>query len=238
MQTLLSLEGISASYGSIMALENVSLDVSEGEIVAMLGANGAGKSTTLKVITGLLPPDTGEVFLEEENLLNLEPEEIVGRGITMVPEGRRIFPDLTVKENLQAGSYSSPRRSSWEDKLDEIYSYFPVLADRESQKGGTLSGGEQQMLAIARGLMAEPDLMLLDEPSLGLAPLIVEDIFEIIEKINEDGTTIFLVEQNATMALGLADRAYVMETGNIVEEGGAEELAEKDIVQEAYLGGS
>lgn len=237
MEEILKLEDISAYYGSIQALSGVNLKVKEGEIVALLGANGAGKSTTLKVITGLLAPEDGEVFFADENISELSADEIVGRGITHVPEGRRIFPQFTVKENLKAGSYSiRQQEGSWQEKLPYIFQHFPVLEDRQEQKGGTLSGGEQQMLAIARGLMAEPELMLLDEPSLGLAPLIVENIFKIIEDINKDGTTVFIVEQNATLALELADRAYVMETGNIVDSGPAEELADREVVKEAYLG--
>ncbi len=236
MENLLEVRGVTASYGSIQALEDISLEVKEGEIVAMLGANGAGKTTTLRVISGQLEADSGSIQLRARELLELEPEEIVDLGVTLVPEGRRIFPELTVLENLKAGSYSRRQDMDWREKLDDIYSYFPVLEERRGQKGGTLSGGEQQMLAIARGLMAGPELMLLDEPSLGLAPLIVEDIFQIIRDINEEGTTIFIVEQNATLALELADRAYVMETGSIVEGGEAEKLAERDVVREAYLG--
>ncbi len=237
MQEILKLEDISAYYGSIQALEKINLEVNEGEIVALLGANGAGKSTTLKVITGLLNPENGRVVFSGENITGETVDNIVNKGITHVPEGRRIFPELSVKENLKAGSYSIRKKDeSWQEKLPYVFDYFPVLEDRQKQKGGTLSGGEQQMLAIARGLMAEPELMLLDEPSLGLAPLIVEDIFEIIKEINKAGTTVFIVEQNATLALELADRAYVMETGNIVESGSAEELAEKEVVKEAYLG--
>jgi len=236
MENLLEVRGVTASYGSIQALEDISLEVKEGEIVAMLGANGAGKTTTLRVISGQLEADSGSIQLKARELLELEPEEIVDLGVTLVPEGRRIFPELTVLENLKAGSYSRRQDMDWREKLDDIYSYFPVLEERRGQKGGTLSGGEQQMLAIARGLMAGPELMLLDEPSLGLAPLIVEDIFQIIRDINEEGTTIFIVEQNATLALELADRAYVMETGSIVEGGEAEKLAERDVVREAYLG--
>ncbi len=236
MEKLLEVEGVTASYGSIKALEDISLEVREGEIVAMLGANGAGKTTTLRVISGQLAADCGSVKLRNQELLELEPENIVDLGVTLVPEGRRIFSGLTVLENLKAGSYSRRQDEDWRDKLDDIYSYFPVLEERQGQKGGTLSGGEQQMLAIARGLMAGPELMLLDEPSLGLAPLIVDDIFQIIRDINDEGTTIFIVEQNATLALDLADRAYVMETGSIVEGGEAEKLAEQDVVREAYLG--
>ncbi len=237
MEEILKLNNISAYYGSIQALEGIDLKVHQGEIAAMLGANGAGKSTTLKVITGLLTPKSGEVLFKDEDITGMSADEIVGRGITHVPEGRRIFPALTVRENLKAGSYSCRNEEeAWEEKLPYIFDYFPVLEKRQEQKGGTLSGGEQQMLAIARGLMAEPELMLLDEPSLGLAPLIVENIFEIIEDINKDGTTVFIVEQNATLALELADRGYVMETGNIVDSGPASELADREVVKEAYLG--
>ncbi len=233
---MLKLNNISAYYGNINALNQINLEVNKGEIVSLLGANGAGKSSTLKVISGLLEPREGDVSFRDNMITGMEPEKIVDRGIIHIPEGRQIFPALTVEENLKIGAYRIRKSTDWRDKLTDIFEYFPVLSDRRQQKGGTLSGGEQQMLAIARGLMAEPELLMLDEPSLGLAPLIVKDIFKIIKKINSEGVTILLVEQNANMALKVANRAYILETGDIVHSGNAKDLASDEKVIEAYLG--
>ena len=233
---MLKLDNISAYYGNINALSNINLEVEQGEIVSLLGANGAGKSSTLKVISGLLEPRDGDVYFRDDKITGMEPEKIVDHGIIHIPEGRQIFPTLTVVENLKIGAYRIRKSTNWRNKLDDIFEYFPVLSDRKEQQGGTLSGGEQQMLAIARGLMAEPELLMLDEPSLGLAPLIVRDIFKIIKKINSEGVTILLVEQNANMALKIANRAYILETGEIVHSGNAEDLASDEKVKEAYLG--
>ena len=233
---MLKLDNISAYYGNINALSNINLEVEKGEIVSLLGANGAGKSSTLKVISGLLEPREGDVYFRKDKITGMEPEKIVDHGIIHIPEGRQIFPTLTVVENLKIGAYRIRKSTNWRNKLDDIFEYFPVLSDRKEQQGGTLSGGEQQMLAIARGLMAEPELLMLDEPSLGLAPLIVKDIFKIIKKINSEGVTILLVEQNANMALKIANRAYILETGEIVHSGNAEDLASDEKVKEAYLG--
>ncbi|MBF8437237.1 ABC transporter ATP-binding protein [Halanaerobiaceae bacterium Z-7014] len=233
---MLKLDNISAYYGNINALSNINLEVEKGEIVSLLGANGAGKSSTLKVISGLLEPRDGDVYFKDDKITGMEPEKIVDHGIIHIPEGRQIFPTLTVAENLKIGAYRIRKSTNWQNKLDDIFEYFPVLSDRKEQQGGTLSGGEQQMLAIARGLMAEPELLMLDEPSLGLAPLIVKDIFKIIKKINSEGVTILLVEQNANMALKIANRAYILETGEIVHSGNAEDLASDEKVKEAYLG--
>lgn len=233
---MLKLDNISAYYGNINALSNINLEVEQGEIVSLLGANGAGKSSTLKVISGLLEPRDGDVYFRDDKITGMEPEKIVDHGIIHIPEGRQIFPTLTVAENLKIGAYRIRKSTNWRNKLDDIFEYFPVLSDRKEQQGGTLSGGEQQMLAIARGLMAEPELLMLDEPSLGLAPLIVKDIFKIIKKINSEGVTILLVEQNANMALKIANRAYILETGEIVHSGNAEDLASDEKVKEAYLG--
>ena len=233
---MLKLDNISAYYGNINALSNINLEVEQGEIVSLLGANGAGKSSTLKVISGLLEPRDGDVYFRDDKITGMEPEKIVDHGIIHIPEGRQIFPTLTVVENLKIGAYRIRKSTNWRNKLDDIFEYFPVLSDRKEQQGGTLSGGEQQMLAIARGLMAEPELLMLDEPSLGLAPLIVKDIFKIIKKINSEGVTILLVEQNANMALKIANRAYILETGEIVHSGNAEDLASDEKVKEAYLG--
>jgi branched-chain amino acid transport system ATP-binding protein len=237
-ETVLSLERVSAGYGAIRALHGVSLSVREGEIVALIGANGAGKTSTLRAISGLLPLDEGRITLGGARLDGLSPEAIVGRGVVHVPEGRRIFAELTVAENLAIGSYLHPRDpAETRRRRAEVLERFPALRERLRQPGGTLSGGEQQMLAIARGLMARPRLLLLDEPSMGLAPLLVEAVFDIVREINAQGTAILLVEQNAAMALGVASRAYVMEAGRIVLEGEAEHLQADAQVRRAYLGG-
>ena len=233
---VLALDNVSASYGMIQALHGVSLTVREGEIVALIGANGAGKTSTLRVISGLLPITSGRVSVDGQRLDGLDPAAIVGRGVVQVPEGRRIFTELTVAENLAIGAYLHTDATDNRRRIEEILSRFPQLGGRRAQLGGTLSGGEQQMLAIARALMARPRLLLLDEPSMGLAPLLVEAVFGIIREINARGTTILLVEQNAAMALRVASRAYVMEIGRIVLEGEAARLQADPDVQRAYLG--
>jgi len=233
---LLKLKDVRTSYGPIEALKGVSLDVQEGEIVALIGANGAGKSTVLMTISGVLSPREGRIEFLGRNITGRPSHEIVGFGISQVPEGRRIFPRLTVLENLEMGAFLRRDRHEIEADRSAVFEQFPILKERRSQAGGTLSGGEQQMLAIARALMARPKLLLLDEPSLGLAPMIVSKIFEIIREINRQGKTILLVEQNARAALGLALRGYVMETGRIVMAGEAGALLSNPRVREAYLG--
>jgi branched-chain amino acid transport system ATP-binding protein len=233
---LLELEDLRVRYGAVEALKGVSLAVDEGEIVTLLGANGAGKTTTLRTISGLLRPHAGVIRFRGERLTGVPPHRIVARGIAHVPEGRRVFPFMSVLENLQMGAYR--RRGDLSADLDRVFSLFPVLAERRSQEGGTLSGGEQQMLAIGRALMAAPEVLLLDEPSMGLAPLIVRRIFEIIHEINEQGTTVLLVEQNAAQALRLATRGYVIETGQIVMSDSAANLLDSPRVRAAYLGES
>ena len=234
---MLELKNIKAYYGNIQALKDVSIEISEGEIITLIGANGAGKSTTLMSICGIVPPRSGEVLFMGKPIQDLPPNDIVALGISQVPEGRRIFPFLSVAENLDMGAFLRNDKDEIKRDIEYIYELFPILADRRNQAGGTLSGGEQQMLAISRALMAKPRLLLMDEPSLGLAPLIVKQIFEIIKKINaESKTTIFLVEQNANMALKVADRGYVMETGRVSMEDTAENLLANDEVRKAYLG--
>ena len=233
---MLELKDVHTSYGSIRAVRGISLNVEAGEMVCLIGANGAGKSTTLMTISGIHPSAQGTVTFEEENITDTDPEDRVALGISQVPEGRLIFPDMTVLENLELGAYLRKDKPVVRDDLDLVFDFFPVLRERRRQQGGTLSGGEQQMLAIGRALMSHPRLLLLDEPSLGLAPLIVERIFEIIKQINAQGTTIFLVEQNAHLALQLTDRGYVMETGEITIEGASSELLEDERVRQAYLG--
>ena len=234
---MLELRNLRTYYGNIQALKDVSIKVLPGEIITLIGANGAGKTTTLMSISGIVPPRSGEVLFAGKPMHHLHPEEIVALGISHVPEGRHIFPQMTVAENLDMGAFLRSDRGEIRKDLDYIYTLFPVLAERRHQLGGTLSGGEQQMLAISRALMARPRLLLLDEPSLGLAPLLVKLIFQIIRKINaEQGTTILLVEQNANMALRIAHRGYVMETGRIVMEGAADTLMHNEDVKRAYLG--
>jgi branched-chain amino acid transport system ATP-binding protein len=233
---LLELEQVDVRYGAIRALKDVSISVGEGEIVALLGANGAGKSTTLRSISGLVPASAGSIKFDGHELRRLGPHEIVGLGLSHVPEGRRIFPRLSVTENLEMGAYQ--RRGSLARDFEQIFSLFPILKERERQDGGTLSGGEQQMLAIGRAMMSRPKLLLLDEPSMGLAPLFVQRIFEIIAEIRALGTTILLVEQNAAQALRLADRGYVLETGEITMSEGADRLLADPRVRNAYLGES
>jgi branched-chain amino acid transport system ATP-binding protein len=233
---MLELKSVRTYYGNIEALKEISLTVSEGEIITLIGANGAGKSTTLMSISGIVPPRFGEIRFLDKPIHHLNPDEIVALGISQVPEGRRIFPQLTVLENLDMGAFLRKDKAGIKKDMDHIFALFPILAQRQHQGGGTLSGGEQQMLAISRALMARPRLLLMDEPSLGLAPLIVRVIFDIIKKINEEGTTIFLVEQNAHMALKVAHRGYVMENGRITLEGNAQNLLVNEEVKKAYLG--
>ncbi|BAH75732.1 MULTISPECIES: ABC transporter ATP-binding protein [Solidesulfovibrio] len=233
---MLELTAIETFYGNIQALKGVSLKVAQGEIVTLIGANGAGKSTTLMSISGVVHPRKGSIAFLGEDITASTTERIVSMGITQVPEGRMIFPRLTVRENLLMGAYLRKDKAGIRDDEDHAYSLFPVLRERRSQMGGTLSGGEQQMLAIGRALMARPKLLLLDEPSLGLAPLVVENIFEIIVQINKDGVTVMLVEQNAQMALQIAHRGYVLETGHVTLEGPGKELLSNPKVRSAYLG--
>ncbi len=235
---LLSIHNLSVSYGAIRALHDVSLEIARGEIVTLIGSNGAGKTTLLRTISGLLVPTGGSIDWEGDALLiGQRPDQIVRRGISHSPEGRQIFANLTVRENLMLGAYQRTDRAEIARNLNRCYSLFPVLADRKMQRSGTLSGGEQQMLAIGRALMQCPQLLLLDEPSLGLAPLVVRKIFDIIREINREGVTIFLVEQNAHMALNVAHRAYVLQTGRVILSDIASKLAENPEVQKAYLGG-
>lgn len=233
---MLELRGVNTFYGNIQALRDVNLHIEDGEIVTLIGANGAGKSTTLMTICGGIPPRTGEILFKGHPIHALKPNKIVALGISQVPEGRLIFPDLTVQENLDMGAFLRSDSQGVRSDLDYIFDLFPILAQRRKQAGGTLSGGEQQMLAISRAIMARPALLLLDEPSLGLAPIIIQQIFSIIEKINADGTTVFLVEQNANQALRIANRGYVMETGRIVMEDAAANLLANENVRKAYLG--
>lgn len=233
---MLELKHIDAFYGNIQALRDVSLTVDNGEIVSLIGANGAGKSTTLMTICGINRPRSGEILWNGEAIQNLAAHDIVKLGISQVPEGRLIFPDLTVRENLDLGAFLRKDNQAIKDDLDYAFELFPILKKREKQAGGTLSGGEQQMLAISRALMARPKLLLLDEPSLGLAPIIIRQIFDIIKRVNANGSTVFLVEQNANQALRIAHRGYVMENGRIVMEGAADKLLANPKVRDAYLG--
>jgi len=233
---MLELIDVHAYYGNIHALKGISITVEEGEIVTLIGANGAGKTTTLRTITGLLKPKTGSVILDGEDLAPYPAHKIVFKGVSMVPEGRGIFSKLTVRENLDMGAFSRSDVDGIKQDLERSFRLFPRLKERESQISGTLSGGEQQMLATARALMARPRLMLMDEPSMGLAPVLVESVFEIIQEINKEGTTILLVEQNAQMALQIAQRGYVLQTGEIVLSDSAEGLRKNPMVQKVYLG--
>lgn len=234
---MLQVEGIHVYYGNIHALKEVSLNIEQGEIVTLIGANGAGKSTLLKTISGLLKPKHGKIIYEGETISNKKAQAIVKKGISHVPEGRRIFANMSVEENLELGAFLRKDKKGIQEDFKKVYELFPRLYERRKQQGGTLSGGEQQMLAMGRALMARPKLLLLDEPSMGLAPLLVKTIFKIIEEINSTGTTILLVEQNANMALSVAHRAYVIETGKIVLSGTSEQLRSSEEVKTAYLGG-
>jgi len=233
---LLELKSISAQYGHVQALKGVSLTINRGEIVTLLGANGAGKSTTLKCISGLLRPTSGSIAFEGERIDHLPPHRIIRKGITQVMEGRRLFPDLDVLENLRLGAYLTNDRQAIQQRMDRIFGYFPILKERRNQLASTFSGGEQQMLAMGRGLMASPQLFMLDEPSLGLAPILVQEVGKIIRTINRDGVTILLIEQNAQMALRLANRGYVLETGAVAIEGTSPELKSNDKIRKAYIG--
>ena len=231
---ILSIKDLKVSYGGIEAVKGISFDVKQGELVTLIGANGAGKSSTLRTIAGLVKPSGGSISFEGENITGANATDIVKRGITLVPEGRRIFADLTVLENLKIGAYL--RHDDLKEDLEWVYSLFPRLKERSWQAGGTLSGGEQQMLAVGRALMSRPKLIMMDEPSLGLAPIVVRGIFDIIREIHQRGVTILLIEQNANMALQTADTGYVMETGRITLSGTGEELLKNEAVQAAYLG--
>ncbi|MFI8493275.1 ABC transporter ATP-binding protein [Peribacillus butanolivorans] len=234
---MLKIEDINVYYGNIQALKGISLTINEGEIVTLIGANGAGKSTMLKTISGLLKPKQGKIMYEGQSIGGKAAQSIVKMGISHVPEGRRVFANMTVEENLQLGAYLRKDKAGIKQDMEKVYELFPRLLERLKQQSGTLSGGEQQMLAMGRALMAKPRLLLLDEPSMGLAPLLVKQIFNIIEEINKTGTTILLVEQNANLALSIADRAYVVETGRIVLSGKSEELTASEEIKNAYLGG-
>jgi branched-chain amino acid transport system ATP-binding protein len=235
-KSILELKDVHTFYGSIEALKGISIEVHEGEIVTLIGANGAGKSTTLRSINGLNHPRQGTIHFEGEDITDEAPHNVVKMGISQSPEGRRLFPRMSVIENLQMGAFQRADRSGIKEGMDRVFSLFPRLAERKNQKAGTLSGGEQQMCAIGRALMAQPKLLMLDEPSMGLAPIFVEKIFEIIREINDQGTPILLVEQNALMALHTANRGYVMETGNIVLADDAKALSENEQVKKTYLG--
>ncbi len=234
---MLKVENLSVRYGMIEAIRNISFEVNDGEIVTLIGANGAGKTTTLQTVSGLLKPASGAVYLDGVDITKIPPHKIVTMGLAQVPEGRRVFAQMSVIENLELGAYYRKDRNGIEADMKNVFELFPRLEERKNQLAGTLSGGEQQMLAMGRALMAKPKIMLMDEPSMGLSPLLVREIFRIIEDINQQGTTVLLVEQNAKMALGIADRAYVLETGKITLEGTGAELAASEQVRKAYLGG-
>lgn len=234
---MLEIKDINVHFGVIHALKGISFTVNQGEIVTLIGANGAGKTTTLRTISGLKKPTSGQILLDGKDITAVSAQERVKMGISHVPEGRRIFPSMTVLENLEMGAYLRKDKKGIAEDLESVYERFPILADRKKQLAGTLSGGEQQMLAIGRALMSRPKILFLDEPSMGLAPLLVEEIFNIIKDINKAGTTILLVEQNANLALQIADRAYVMETGSIILSGTGKELLQSDDIKKAYLGG-
>ncbi len=234
---MLKIENLHVFYGGIHALKGISMEVPEGKIVTLIGANGAGKSTTLRTIVGLVKPKEGRIYYQGEDITGKPSHYIVRKGIALVPEGRKVFVNLTVYENLLMGGYNRPEDDEFKKDLEYVFSLFPRLAERKSQLAGTLSGGEQQMLALGRALMSRPKLMMLDEPSLGLAPKLVEDVFKSIQEIHQNGTTILLIEQNAMAALQIADYGYVLETGRIVLEGTGEELLHNEDVKKAYLGG-
>lgn len=231
---MLRIENLKVNYGGIEAVKGISFDVEDGKIVTLIGANGAGKSTTLRTISGLVRKSSGSIIFNGDEISHLDASDIVKKGITLCPEGRRVFPDMTVLENIKIGAYL--RNDNLQNDINKIYSMFPILQERNWQLAGTLSGGEQQMLAVARSLMSNPKIMMLDEPSLGLAPLIVKEIFNIIKDINDQGVTILLIEQNANMALRIANKAYVLETGKIVLNGSGEELLKNEEIKKAYLG--
>lgn len=234
---MLTINNINVYYGAIHALKGISVEVKEGQIVTLIGANGAGKSTTLRTVSGLLRPKTGEILFEGKNIAAMPAQDIVKQGLSQVPEGRRVFANMSVLENLELGAYTRSDSAGIAEDMDKVFKRFPRLFERKTQLAGTLSGGEQQMLAMGRALMSRPRLLLLDEPSMGLAPLLVKEIFSIIKEINLTGTTILLVEQNAHMALSIANYAYVLETGRITIEGSAQELAQSEEIRKAYLGG-
>lgn len=234
---MLKVEDINVYYGAIHAIKGISLEVSEGEIVALIGSNGAGKSTTLRTISGLMKPKTGKIMYEGNDIAGVPAHKIVGMGLCQVPEGRHVFANMSVLENLEMGAYLRSDKEAIAEDMKKVFDRFPRLLERKNQIAGTLSGGEQQMLAMGRALMSRPKLLLLDEPSMGLAPLLVKEIFSIIKDINATGTTVLLVEQNANMALSIADKAYVLETGRITLSGTAKELASSEEVRKAYLGG-
>lgn len=234
---MLKIENLNIKYGAIHAIKGIDLEVNEGEIVTLIGANGAGKSSILKAISGLIKPSEGTISFMGNSLNKISAQNIMKLGISQVPEGRHIFPGMTVLENLELGAYQRKDKDGIRKDLQAVYERFPILEKRSKQDAATLSGGEQQMLAMGRALMAKPKLLLLDEPSMGLAPILVREIFSIVEDINKQGTTVLLVEQNARMALSVADRAYVLETGKVVMSGTGKELAESEDVQKAYLGG-
>lgn len=234
---MLKVENIDVYYGAIHAIKGISIDVPDGEIVTLVGSNGAGKSTTLRTISGLMRPKNGSILFEDKSIVGVPAHKIVGMGLCQVPEGRHVFANMTVMENLELGAYLRSDKEGIEHDLEDVFKKFPRLLERREQISGTLSGGEQQMLAMGRALMSRPRLLLLDEPSMGLAPLLVKEIFNIIKEINESGTTVLLVEQNANMALSIADKAYVLETGRIALAGTAQELASSEAVRKAYLGG-
>ncbi|MEN6461616.1 MAG: ABC transporter ATP-binding protein [Syntrophomonas sp.] len=233
---MLKIKDLQVYYGGIHALKGISLEIPENKIVTLVGANGAGKSTTLRAISNLVPASSGSIFFQNEDITNKKTVDIVKRGVTLVPEGRRVFANLTVLENLHMGAYARKDKEGIQKDIHKVYDLFPRLKEREWQAAGTLSGGEQQMLAIGRALMSRPKLIMMDEPSLGLAPILVQEVFKIIQNIHEQGMTILLIEQNAMAALQIADYGYVLETGNIVLEGPGPELADKDEVRKAYLG--
>jgi branched-chain amino acid transport system ATP-binding protein len=235
---LLDVKDLSVSYGAIQAVQGISFTVDEGEIVTLIGANGAGKSTTLKTISGLLKPKSGQMLFNGRELATVPADQIVRLGVVHVPEGRRIFATLTVRENLEMGAYTRTSKAEIAQSLERVFQSFPRLRERFNQLGGTLSGGEQQMLAVGRAIMSSPKLLLLDEPSMGLSPILVEEIFRIIQEINKQGTSILLVEQNAFMALQVANRGYVLETGTIALQGSASDVSKNPRVMEAYLGGA
>ena len=234
---ILEVKNLSVSYGAIKALRNISFSVEQGEIISLIGSNGAGKTTTLHAVSNIIKKNEGQVFFEGEDITNLSPDKIVAKNLIHVPEGRRIFQNLTVRENLELGAFLRKDKDGIDDDMENVFELFPRLKERIKQNAGTLSGGEQQMLAIGRGIMAKPKVLLLDEPSMGLAPILVDEIFSIIQKINGQGTTILVVEQNAYKALSIADRAYILETGSVTKSGDAKKLAVDDSVRAAYLGG-